>query len=186
VSASESFKVSNSLSFEGSGGILGNVGGGISFDYSRSVTDSNSLDIKKSSSTTIPRTGPFKDGIDHDEDAILLALKPTVELDVSSSSARWMLTNAPVTMQFVYIGWLNGHQTMPHGVEDLLKSAGITAADYPDILARDPLLNSAASPDANRFTLLPISFPHEPPYSASDPVIPMGYQISSSYGVRHG
>jgi hypothetical protein len=126
VSASQTFKTTNSLSAEGSGGFLGNGGAaGLTFDYSRSITDSNSLDIKKSNTATISRVGPSQDGLNHDEDEIWLALKPTVELDLTGSSAKWMLTSSPTTVQYVNVGWLNGHQPMPPGVAAQLNGAGL-------------------------------------------------------------
>lgn len=172
TSASQSFKVANSLSFEGSGGFLGNGGGvGASFDWSHSVTDTQSLEIKKSTTSTISRTGPSQDGVNHDEDGIYLLLNPKVDLNVSSSSGQWMFAdNSQSPIQYVYVGWLNGHQTMPAGVATALHSAGITEQDYPDILARDPLANGSGQLDPARFVPLNITFPYEPPLTATDPV----------------
>jgi hypothetical protein len=94
TSASQSFKAANALSFEGEGGFLGSGGGGgLSFEFSRSVTDTQALEIKKSVTSTIgPWPGPSQDGINHDEDVIYLALKPTINLALSSSSAAWSRT----------------------------------------------------------------------------------------------
>jgi hypothetical protein len=171
TSASQSFKIENSVSFDASGGILGTGGGGgLSFDWSHSTTDTQSLAITKSQNSTISRTGPAADGINHDEDAIYLLLNPTVNLAVSSSSASWLLaSNNSSPIQLVYVGWLNGHTQMPQNIASALASAGITSGDYADILARDPLAAGAAM-DPNRFVQLNTTFPYEPPYAASDPV----------------
>lgn len=170
TSASQSFKVSNSLSFEASGGFLGNGGGGgLSFGFSNDTTDTQSLDIKKSLNSNIGRNGPSQDGINHDEDAIYLLLNPTVNLSVSSSSASWLLANSSSPIQYVYVGWLNGHTPMPPNIATVLGSAGITSSDYPVILARDPLA-SGGTIDPNRFVPLNTTFPYEPPYASTDPV----------------
>src|SRR5664280_2961266 len=93
TTASQSFKFSNTLSFEGEGGFFGNdTGGGVSFAFSRSITDTHSLDIKKTINSKISVPGPAHDGIDHNEDEIWLLLKPDVNLAVSSSTALWMLS----------------------------------------------------------------------------------------------
>jgi hypothetical protein len=187
TSASQTFKTANSLSFEGSGGFLGSGGGaGLSFDVSKSTTDSQSLEIKKSTTSTISRTGPSQDGINHDQDAIYLLLNPTVTLALSSSSAAWLLANSSSPIQYVYVGWLNGHAPMPSNVEAVLTSAGITSADYPDILARDPLASGSMTPDPSRFVSLNTTFPYEQPYSASDPVPTITTTISDSSTVSTG
>jgi hypothetical protein len=182
TSSSQTFKVSNSVSFEASGGILGNGGGaGISFAYSRASTDSQSLEIKKSTSATINQAGPAQDGVSHDEDEIWLLLNPTVNLALSSSSAAWTLANAtPSPVQYVHVGWLNGHQPMPAGVAAALQSGGITSQDFPNILARDPLAGGSSSLDPTRFVSLNTTFPYEPPYSANDPVPTVTFNISNS------
>ena len=182
VSSSKTFKSTNSISAEGSGGIIGNGGGaGIAFEYSRSVTDSQSLDVKKSVTASISRAGPGKDGIDHDEDEIWLALRPAVALNLTTSSASWMLLDNQVVVQYVNVGWLNGHQPMPDGVAKQLKAAGITSSDYRDILARDPLADGQSSPpDPNRYVLINATYPYEPPYSANDPVPIQTFSISDS------
>lgn len=187
TSASQSFKTANSLTFEGSGGFLGNGGGaGLSFDVSHSATDSQSLEIKKSATSTINRTGPSQDGVNHDEDAIYLLLNPTVNLALSSSSASWLLANSLSPIQYVYVGWLNGHMAMPAPIATSLANAGITAGEYADILARDPLANGSTVPDPSRFVSLNTTFPYEPPYSAADPVPTITTTISDTSTVTTG
>lgn len=187
TSASQSFKAANSLSFEASGGILGTGGsGGVSFEYSRSTTDSQSLDIKKSTTATITQAGPAQDGINHDEDEIWLLLNPTVNLALSSSSAAWLLANTQSPVQYVHCGWLNGHQTMPPGVATALQSAGITAQDYPDILVRDPFSGGSSPLDPQRFVSLSTTFPYEPPYAPSDPVPTTTFNVSDSSAATVG
>jgi hypothetical protein len=95
------------------------------------------------------------------------------------SVAEWMLTDTPATIQYVHVGWLNGHQPMPAGVLSALQAAGITPAAYPDILARDPLA-SGGTLSAPRYVAINTSFPYEPPYSANDPVPTFTYNITNA------
>ena len=181
TSSSQSFKTGVSASVEASGGVLGNGGGiGVSFDCSQSTTDSQSVEIKKSVTSTLTQSGPSQDGINHDEDEIWLLLKPTVNLALSSSATEWMLASTRSPVQYVHVGWLNGHQAMPPGVASALQSAGITPEVYPEILARDPLANGSAALQSSRFVSIDTTFAYEPPLTASDPVPTSTFNISNS------
>ena len=188
TSASQSFKAGNTLSFETSASYLGTGGSlGLSFGYSQSNNDSQSLEIKKSVASTINRQGPSQDGINHDEDAIYLLLNPAINLALTSSSAVWTLgDNSKSPVQYVYVGWLNGHMAMPGGVATALQSAGISATDYPDILARDPLANGASASDTPRFLPLNSTFPYEPPLTSTDPVPTITYIQSDTTAAAVG
>ena len=59
-------------------------------------------------------------------------------------------------------------------------------AVYPEILARDPLASGTATLAPERFVLLNTTFPYEPPYSASDPVSTVAFNISSSSAATTG
>jgi hypothetical protein len=63
-----------------------------------SKTDSQSVEIKKSTASTINWTGPSQDGVNHDQDVIYL--------DLSAGGASWLLSDAPSPIQYVYVGWL--------------------------------------------------------------------------------
>ena len=181
TSSSQSFKTGLTISVEASGGILGTGGGaGVSFGSSQSNTDSQSVDIKKSTTSTLTQVGPSQDGINHDEDEIWLLLKPTVNLALSGAIAEWMLASTHNPVQYVHVGWLNGHEAMPAGVASALSSAGITPEIYPDLLARDPLAAGSSPAASDRFVPINTTFPYEPPYSQNDPVPTYTYNISSS------
>ena len=181
VSSSHTFKTGSSLTFQTSVGIFSTGGGaGASFEYARSTTDNQSLEIKKSTTAKITRPGPSKDGIEHDEDEIWLLLKPTIDLSFSSSSSAWMLASEPCVVQYVHVGWLNGHEPMPAGVASALQGAGITQQEYTNILARDPLASGGSGFDPHRFVRLNTTFPYEPPYAANDPVPSSSFNISAS------
>ncbi|HLX44160.1 MAG TPA: hypothetical protein VKR43_12030 [Bryobacteraceae bacterium] len=181
TSSSQSFKTGVSISVEASGGILGNGGGaGVSFGSSQSNTDSQSVDIRKSTTSTLTQVGSAQDGINHDEDEIWLLLKPTVNLALSDAIAEWMLAGTQNPIQYVHVGWLNGHQAMPAGVATALAGAGITPQIYPELLARDPLATGSSPAASARFVPINTTFPYEPPYAQSDSVPTYTYNISSS------
>jgi hypothetical protein len=189
TTASQSFKSGNALSFEGSGGILGNgVGTGVSFAFSRSIMDTQSVDIKKSVISKLSVGGPPHDGIDHDEDQIWILLKPSINLALSSSTAQWMLSsdNSKSPVQWLQASQLNGNPkySIGTGLADQLKSAGVTADEFPNILKHDPLAcqnwsqcgsspNLSPSIDLKRFNLINCQIPYEPPGSSSGSASPV-------------
>lgn len=189
TSASQSFQQSYGISVKTeAGGILGSGGSGsLSFDYSNTSTDSQSLDIKQSTTSTILRNGPAQDGINHDEDAIYLLLKPQLNLSLSSSAASWAFgDNSQSPIQYVFVGELDGHYPWRAGVLAELNSAGITASDYSNILASDPLASGETILDPVRFVPANTMFPYEAPATPNDPVIPITTVISSSSTTTQG
>lgn len=185
TAAGESFQVANSITFTNGADFLGNGGSvGVSFSVSHSDTDSQSLEIKKSATSSINQNGPGQDGINHDNDAIWLLLNPTVNLSISTApSASWNFSNSmspsSSPIQYLYVGWLNGHVPMPPQIGALLQNAGITSQNYPDILARDPFATGAPL-DQTRFLVLDTTFPYEPPLNATDPVPTQTYNLTNS------
>src|SRR5262249_11550776 len=116
------------------GGLLGSAEVGVSFGYGVSTSDSRSLDIKKSTSTEISDSGPSRDGIDHDHDLIYLWLNPTIDLQLTPTSAAWNLGDNPqADIQYVYVGWLKDPSHIPPGVVQRLQAHGITPQDYAEI-----------------------------------------------------
>lgn len=182
TSASQSFQTTVSTSVTDKLGFLGSGGeGSLSFDYSNKATDNQSMDIKLSTTATITRPGPAQDGIQHDEDAIFLLLKPAINLSLSSASAAWTFgDNSQSPIQYVLVGELNGNLHFRTGVLQQLQAAGITEADYPAILASDPLASGSPQLDPARFVDANWMYPYEPPATPNDPVIPVQTTISSS------
>lgn len=170
TSSSETFKDGLSVSVAASGGLLTSGEIGVSFDTSHSSTDSQSLEIKKAVSTTIAQNGPASNGISHDEDEIWLLIKPKIDLALSSEVTEWTVADAKGSVLYLHVGWLNGHQAIPPGVLAVLQNAGISSDQYPDILARDPLVTDEAAFNTTRFQLVDRSFPYEPPYAPNEVV----------------
>jgi hypothetical protein len=190
TTASQTFKFANTLSFNGEGGFLGNdTGGGTSFSFSRSTTDTQSLDIQKTTNSKIDVPGPGHDGIDHNEDEIWILLKPDVDLALSSSPpAQWMLSNDNLNkhVQWLEVGQLNGNPnySIAPGLAAELLSAGITPAEYSNIVKHDPLAcqnwvqcgsspNISPSTDPNRFNLISCQIAYEPPGSSAGSASPV-------------
>jgi hypothetical protein len=151
-----------------SGGVITKIGG--SFNYTRSSSRTDAMDIKKVDSTTITVRGPGVDGIHHDRDLIYLWLNPQVRLDLTPTSAAWTFGDTSTAdIQYVYVGWLQNPSSMPPGVVSRLQSYGITPAEYPEILKADPFA-TANTIDPARFIVLNTTFPYEPPFAPGDPV----------------
>src|SRR5262249_39194368 len=122
-------------------------------------------------STEISDSGPSRDGIDHDHDLIYLWLNPTIDLQLTPTSAAWNLGDNPqADIQYVYVGWLKDPSHIPPGVVQRLQAHGITPQDYAEILKSDPFANGVSSIDPERFKTLNSTFPYEPPYAQGDSV----------------
>lgn len=184
TSASQSFTQGTAISVEASGGVLAKGDAGVSFEISNSVTDTDTLDIKKTVNSSIISSGPASDGIDHDEDQIWLLLTPKVSVSVSTDMALWDVSPDSGTMQYVHVGWLNGHQPMPPGLKRALDSAGITQDIYPDILSHDPAVTSPPSRLPDRYTFI-TKLPYEPPYGQADTAPTYTYTLSNAETSGH-
>lgn len=173
-SISDSFK--DGLDVNASvGGSLGPVKLGVSgdFTYSQTTTTTSQVNINKGANTQINAPGPPVDGIDHSRDRFYLWLNPLLNFTVDHlGNVTWELgVNGPQMLwQYAYVEWLQNPSLMPSDVARALAAAGITTADYAQILALDPFSSGAAAIDPNRFVPTTHSFPYEPPPSAADPV----------------
>jgi hypothetical protein len=181
TSSSNTFKASTQVSASVTGGVIGDATVGGSFQYSNSSGTNQSLDIKKSTSSTISDSGPASDGIDHDHDLIYLWLNPEIDLQMTSSSAIWNLINTGTAdIQYLYVGWLKDPSKVPPGLMQRLQSHGVTALDFPTIMQRDPYANGSPPLDHTRYQSVNQTFPYEPPYSATDPVPTLAFNASYS------
>ncbi len=163
---------------------------GLDFSLSNTDTDSSSLEIKKTASLDLTFNGPSADGIDHDEDTFYLWLNPQVTVTVDpENNLDWQLGLSGPTMniQAVHVGWLKNPGSMPPGVQEQLKLAGLTASDYADILAIDPFTAREPVIDPDRFVPTTFSFPYAPPLHATDPVPTLKYVQTNSlaYSTSH-
>jgi hypothetical protein len=142
TSASQSFTFSNAVSVENKGGFIVGINSALSYQGGSTVTDSQSVDIKKTTSARLIVSGSPKDGIDHDYDEIYLWLSPKIDLALSTSSSTWMLEGSNEPPLPVFVGNLNGHYPFKPNDPTLiaLQHAGITPDEYQNILKHDPLV----------------------------------------------
>lgn len=138
---------------------------GSGYTQSNDTTNSISVNQTSSVSNTYPGSYPASSviGLDHDNDIILVWLNGA--LDCSSEDA-WTVLPIPAAVQCIEyepqmapgdpddplmdivelpVGWLNGDFPMNSDVQNILTSHGITAADYPTILAADPYAGCVAN-----------------------------------------
>lgn len=143
--------------------------------FTKTSGTSSSLELKKSTTDTIgPQQGPPADIIDHNTDTIWLWLNPGVYILEAGAGLQWTVTSigGAMDIQYVYVGWLNGTMPMPPAVSDRLALYGITSADYPTMLARDPFASGNTTIDPNRFIATSTTVPYEPPFSPGSQPVP--------------
>jgi hypothetical protein len=182
TSISSSFNAGWSISSETTGGVLlASTTVGASFEFKGGSGDSESLEIKKSATSTIRAPGEAVDGIDHDGDQIWLWLNPKIDLAARPLSATWTLTGTNrADIQFVYVGGLKNPSTIPPGVMERLQLYGITAQDFPDILKRDSFASGSPILDPTRYHPLNTTFPYEPPRLPNNPQTTLTFEQSNS------
>lgn len=187
VSLSKSFKAGVSVKVSAGLGIV-NIGG--SFDASIASKDQSSLELRKSTTDTIKITGSTADGIDHNRDMIYLTLRPHITADIlDGGQVTWRIQNQRDTQsRFVYVGWLRDEAAFIRAAKDThdaLAAAGITSAEYPNILARDPMANGQRI-DETRYTFLR-TLPYEPPYAPGDTTQPWSFSLGNeaTQGYNH-
>ncbi len=191
-SISNSFKQSVDVSVSATGSILG-VSLGVSGDFtaSQTGTTTSQISINKGANNQIIVPGPGADGIDHSYDLFYLWLNPQLNVTVDHlGNVAWGIgvNGQDMLIQYVYAEWLLNPSLMPPGVAQALAAAGLTTADYDQILACNPFYAGAATGDPNRvvpiepgrFVLTTHSFPYEPPLAADDLVPTMTYALTSA------
>lgn len=187
TSADRTFKQNYSVDVTAGAGFLGSgAQAGFSFAYSRSTTDTHSIDVKNSSSASYTQPGPLMGGpISHDRDRICLLLNPTIDLAVAPSSVSWTFENNPgATFVCPYVGWLMGHEKWEVSSKKTLDDAGITEKDYAEIWQRDPLANvdinlDASTVDAKRYRYI-TKIDYEPPLTPGDANPVISYSLNTS------
>ncbi|HEY0985815.1 MAG TPA: carboxypeptidase-like regulatory domain-containing protein [Kofleriaceae bacterium] len=156
---------------------------GLSASYTKSSGTSKSLEVKKSETATVgPQLGAPADVIDHNTDTIWLWLNPGVYILETGAGLKWTVTShggASMDIQYVRVGWLNGAMEMPPAVASTLALYGITSADYPTILARDPFGNGSTAIDPSRFIQTSTTVPYEPPPTPDGSPVPYTVAITN-------
>ena len=151
TSTSDSFD--NSETVSASGSVKGDeLGGDISVSYSQSVggTDKSSVEVKSTATTDVTING-FTDGVDHGLDRIYLLLKPTLNVTTFGKDVNWSFANPNAAPIYVTPDWLLNRSPMPAWILTELQGAGITPAEYADILSLDPYANANPKVDTSRY-----------------------------------
>ncbi len=186
VTATKTFKEDIKVTASASMGVAGDkVDLAARFQIVKARSQGDAVEIRKKDTTVLgPTYGPNADGIDHDQDTIWLWLNPAVDFVFGETTVDWGFNGVgPAALQWVYAGWLKDPSRMPPGVARTLADYGITADDYPGILAADPLASGAA--EADRYEMLDITFPYEPPYYAGGKVPLQQYVVEDSETNSH-
>ncbi|HXI26668.1 MAG TPA: carboxypeptidase-like regulatory domain-containing protein [Pyrinomonadaceae bacterium] len=181
VSATKSFKEDKgvSLTVEGNSGV---VSGKLGFSYAvgQNSSNTNSLEIKKTTRTTLHTDGTDADGINHDDDVIYLWLNPTIDVAVTATSVDCALRTdkTAADVQFAYVGWLKNPSEIPKGLRDRFNLYGITEQDFPEMLKADPFADGSTKIDRNRFQIIGETFPYLPPRTGKGAMLPKQVDIS--------
>lgn len=165
VSVADSFRYGTQLTANAS--FLG-ASLGASLGLSTTVTDQTSTELRLGQGRTLRYTGSAgRDGINHDEDLIVLWLNPQVNFTVFGTSIAWNLgtpNNQPVRIFQVQVGYLKDPSIMPVAVRTVLETAGIYPSEYTRILSHNPFAY-ADNPvlDPRRFVRANSTLPYIPP-----------------------
>lgn len=173
---------------------FGVLSGGASFEYTNNHTQSDALDVKKTTSSIIQDTGPAMDGVDHNHDQIWVFLHPKFDVTIWGNDViDWSFDpdQSAGLMQYLYVEYLKDPSKIPAGLLHDLQVAGITTTDYPEMLKADPLaqclppevlasrvprsplptpLCRTPIPGTPRYVPANINLPYNPPLDPNDAV----------------
>jgi hypothetical protein len=161
VSTTESWKNDNKVGF--TAGI-----GSISFGNEFSGSTTHSIDLQHSTTSGRSYRGPPSNAISHDYDQMILYLGVVLTSDVDYQGiVTWGLDFSQIPSRGyaasgypIAVGCLRPNSTIPalqcQDALNFLSSAGLTQADYQEILAAHPFADPNASPiaDPKRYVLI--------------------------------
>ena len=142
----------------------------ISGGYTNKVTNSSSQTVTKATTDDLKATGE-KDGINHGLDSFDILLNPAVELSKVGDSTQWSLGHSGNFAQKIQVyvkELLDPKGTMRQSVADAFKNAGLTQADFDEILKVDPFARGETQINSSRFSPTEFSFTYEPLLASSD------------------
>ncbi len=141
ITTKDSFQLGVTISYDNSS-LVDAIGGGGSYGFSETHTDSTAVNVTKSSTFDLKVQGNG-DGIDHGQDVFLLLLKPTVTLKKHGDTILWSFSSGGTPYE-VYVSELRQPSTMRPAVAKVLNEVGLTRDDYNAILANDPFGGTVA------------------------------------------
>ncbi|MGA7810897.1 hypothetical protein, partial [Bradyrhizobium sp.] len=123
----------------------------------------------------------------HDYDLIYILLNPTMNVIVDPRfNMNWSLdfTGNEDSVVYIQMNWLNDltlFQKESPSVYARCVSAGLTATDFANLRALNPLANGQTGVDGGRYVLTDLQFTYEPPgQGASSPILsePVTYTVT--------
>ncbi|MGH9591047.1 MAG: hypothetical protein ACRD25_11675, partial [Terracidiphilus sp.] len=193
ITTKDSFQLGLTISYDNSS-ILPGIGGGGSYGFQSTTSDSTAVTATKGKSFDwkVPGNG---DGIDHGQDQFLLLLHPQVTLEKDSpNKILWYVKDGGALYE-VYASELRNPASMRPSTKAVLQEAELTTDDYQQILDQDPFggkvavsggrpgpagsvtavssgtftTGQPAGPalDPGRFWYTGFSFPYEPPLASA-------------------
>jgi hypothetical protein len=169
VKSGNTVKIDFGISIPG----IGTFGNSEQDEYSVTNTDTTTTSISKARTVDIS-VSSNGDGIDHNQDKILLLLNPLISVAKAGSLIHWGLgfsgaTPIPFELPVAY---LKDPSQIPAPIQRTLDQANITTSDLQAMLKLDPLATLDHAPsekdlDPNRFAKL-LTFDYERTQVASD------------------
>lgn len=149
------------------------------FSYSDYESNTEVFSINKTESSSVYVHGSQAvDGISHDNDQIVLWLRPRLSFSILEDSTVWSVDNdSEADLMYVYVGHLKDPSKMPPGTANALASAGITEEEYSEILSAYPFNSENEELDTTRFKYID-TYPYQPPYHQGDTPISSTYQTT--------
>jgi len=165
TTASDTFKRDISVVSSVSG-LLGSFSISSSFSASQSNWSQEVLQTTKNLDKSLELEGPRStDGVNHNDDQIVLWLNPRVEILSTPTATEWKFEqDQEISLLYVYVGALKDPSIMPSGTALALESAGITEDVYMDILAAYPFEYEGTPLDLERFKYVD-TITYQPPLS---------------------
>ncbi|MEG9436306.1 hypothetical protein JAO29_09035 [Edaphobacter sp. HDX4] len=165
--------------------------GNFDLGYSRSGTNTTkaSLDVKKTQSSSITIVGPSTDGINHDLDLIFLLLRPSYSVILDPKfNMNWNLDFAGPNQGVVWLqmDWLKNLDLFAQAepsVKSRCDAAGLTPADYKQLLALNPFAYGPAPIDTQRYISTGIQAYYQPAGSegqAPTQSYPFSYSVNNA------
>ena len=135
VTTKDSFQLGLTISYDNSS-LVGGIGGGGSYGFSETTSDSSAVNVTKSQTSDLKVIGNG-DGIDHGQDMFLLLLKPSVTLKKNGNQVLWSISSGG-SLYEVYVSELQRPSTMRPSSVTVFNELGFTNDDYQAILSEDP------------------------------------------------
>ena len=160
---------------------LGANGG---FSKSTTTSQTSSIQVTKTLASSLTVPGPGADGINHDEDLMVIWLNPVVNVLVDGwGNVLWDVgvdgNGGNMNYQFASVAQLKNPTSMQPGLLRQFTDAGLTNEDFLDILTLNPFAFGETVIDTNRFVQVDQK-PYDSPPTPTDGVVSQPYTYTDS------